>query len=57
MLTPDELYEETAWAVIDRKGWIATPELLFALKQYTKEIEEERSRVMAQTILAENSDG
>ena len=56
MLTRDELYEETAWAVIDRKGWIATPELLFALKQYTKEIEEARRKEVP-SILAENSDG
>ena len=52
MLTRDELYEETAWAVIELKGWIATPELLFALKQYTKEIEEARE-LEALTFLVE----
>ena len=41
-MTPDELdfiCEETAWWTIDKMGWVASPELLFALKAYVKELE------------------
>ena len=33
-----DIAEETAWSIIEQNGWIATPQLLFALKAWTKEI-------------------
>jgi hypothetical protein len=34
----DELHDEVAWGTIKVMGWIATPELFFALKQYVIEV-------------------
>ena len=39
-----DVAEETAWSIIEQNGWIATPQLLFALKAWTKEIVEKRIR-------------
>jgi hypothetical protein len=36
-LTDLDIALETAWAFIELRGWAATPQLLFALKQYTKD--------------------
>jgi hypothetical protein len=33
-----ELHDEIAWGTINRMGWIASPELFFALKQYIIEV-------------------
>ena len=38
----DELCLETAWGVIIAKGWVASPQLLFALKDYVRELELEQ---------------
>jgi hypothetical protein len=34
----EELHDEIAWGTISRMGWIASPELFFALKQYIIEV-------------------
>jgi hypothetical protein len=34
----DELHDEVVWGTIKKMGWIASPELFFALKQYVREI-------------------
>jgi hypothetical protein len=34
----DELHDEVAWGTIRAMGWIASPELFFALKQYVIEV-------------------
>lgn len=40
---PDEdwICEETAWGVIEARGWIASPELLMYLTQYVREVAQE----------------
>ena len=38
-----DIAEETAWSIIQQNKWIATPQLLFALKAWTKEIMEKRN--------------
>jgi hypothetical protein len=37
-LPPEELHDEVAWGTIRAMGWIASPELFFALKAYVQEI-------------------
>jgi hypothetical protein len=37
-LDPKELHDEIAWGTINKMGWIASPELFFALKQYVRDI-------------------
>jgi hypothetical protein len=34
----EELPDEIVWGTISKMGWIASPELFFALKQYVREI-------------------
>ena len=38
-----DIYEETAWSIIEQKKWIPTPQLLFALKAWAIEIVEKRN--------------
>ena len=38
-----DLFEEKAWSIIEQKKWIPTPQLLFALKAWVKEIVEKRN--------------
>lgn len=35
--TNDELDEEAAWCCLEQNGWIAVPQLLFALKDLIRE--------------------
>jgi hypothetical protein len=37
-LPPEELHDEVVWGTIKKMGWIAGPELFFALKQYVRDI-------------------
>jgi hypothetical protein len=48
----DFIYTETAHAVIEQRGWIAGPELFFALKAYVKQVESER-RIISSLLTTE----
>jgi hypothetical protein len=43
----DYAYTEAAWDYIAIRGWAATPQLLFALKAYAKEVENNRKALKA----------
>jgi len=46
-MNEDQLAEEIAWGTINAMHWVASPELLFALKAYIIELEGERIKASA----------
>lgn len=43
MITIDEWADDEAWSWLEQSGWVATPALLFAMKQHVLDLLEEHS--------------